>query len=36
VPGTGHFAPRHLSIGGRAAAVIAGVVEREELAVAFL
>jgi hypothetical protein len=36
VPRTGHFVPRHLSIGEKAAAVIAGVVEREELAVAFL
>src|SRR5229473_3944392 len=33
VPGTGHFVPRHLSIGERPAAVSAGVVEREELAV---
>src|ERR1700687_4416931 len=33
VPGTGHFVPRHLSIGERPAAVSAGVVEREELAI---
>jgi len=33
VPGTGHFVPRYLSISERPAAVSAGVVEREELAV---
>src|SRR5258708_5070891 len=33
VPGAGHFVPRPLSIGERPAAVSAGVVEREELAV---